>query len=210
MSHSRRAGFSNFELSKQNVRKSRRHALWCASFSQKNGGYRRKIYASGGPAGYVPSTDSLPSIRSDTLIRSPSVVYQRIKPMHEGPTRVSSFLAQNACRNANQNPEWRGYFSQLVKIEKLKFLSISWYKFELRFWFNLNSSVSRGTKSNPYLGLIWICSWIKSPHHSGFRFAFQRASRVSSSKERAVQPVPDTWEDLRSRLKRLGIKNLFD
>jgi len=41
-----------------------------------------------------------------------------------------------------------GDFSQLVEIEKLKFLCISRYKFKLRFWLNLNSSVSPGTNSN--------------------------------------------------------------
>jgi len=31
----------------------------------------------------------------------------------------------------NRNPEWWGDFSQLVEIEKLKFLSISRYKFKI-------------------------------------------------------------------------------
>jgi len=59
---------------------------------------------------------------------------------------------RNTRRNANRNPEWWGDFSQLVKIEKLKFLGISRYKFELRFWLNLNSSVSRGTNSKVDFG----------------------------------------------------------
>ena len=41
---------------------------------------------------------------------------------------------RNVRRNANRNPEWWGDFSQLVKIEKLEFLSISRYTFELRSW----------------------------------------------------------------------------
>jgi len=40
---------------------------------------------------------------------------------------------RNSERNANRNPEWWGDFSQLVKIEKIKFLGISRYKVELRF-----------------------------------------------------------------------------
>ena len=40
---------------------------------------------------------------------------------------------RNEQQNANRNPETNGDFSQLVKIEKLKFLGISRYKFELRF-----------------------------------------------------------------------------
>jgi len=40
---------------------------------------------------------------------------------------------RHAKLNGDRNPEWRGDFSQLVKIEKIKFLGISWYKVELRF-----------------------------------------------------------------------------
>jgi len=77
--------------------------------------------------------------------------------LHEkSPARSRSMEddeSRNARRNADQNPEWWD-FSQLVKIEKLKFLGIMRYKFELRLWSNLNSSVSRGTNSNPDFGLI--------------------------------------------------------
>ena len=57
--------------------------------------------------------------------------------------------------------------------QKVKFLGISRYIFELRLWKNLNSSVSSGTNSNWDFGLIWICNWIRSPHYSGFWFAFR-------------------------------------
>ena len=40
--------------------------------------------------------------------------------------------------------------------------------------------------------LSWICGWLKSPHHSGFWFAFRWPFRVSSSRERAVW-VPWIW-----------------
>jgi len=40
---------------------------------------------------------------------------------------------RNAELNGNQNPDSWGDFSQLVKIEKIKFLGISRYKVELRF-----------------------------------------------------------------------------
>ena len=40
---------------------------------------------------------------------------------------------RNVELNGNRNPEWWGDFSQLVKIEKIKFLGISLYKVELRF-----------------------------------------------------------------------------
>jgi len=55
---------------------------------------------------------------------------------------------RNHRRNANQNPEWWGDFSQQVGIEKLKFIGISRHKFKLRFWLNLNPSVSPSTTSN--------------------------------------------------------------
>jgi len=100
------------------------------------------------------------------------------------PRRRDSIYSQ---RTAHRNPEWWGDFSQLVKIEKLKFLGISRYKFELRFWLNLNSSVSRGTNPNWDFGLIWICSWLKSPYHSGYRFAFSWPFLVSSFREWAVR-----------------------
>jgi len=94
---------------------------------------------------------------------------------------------RNAELNDNRNPEWWGNFSRLVKIQKIKFLGISRYKVELRFWLNLNSEISRGTNSNWDFCLIWIWSWLKSPHHSGLRLPFNSAFRVSSSTERAVR-----------------------
>ena len=54
---------------------------------------------------------------------------------------------RNAELNGNRNPECWGDFSQLVKIEKIKYLGISRYKVELRFRLDLNSEVSRGTNS---------------------------------------------------------------
>ena len=93
---------------------------------------------------------------------------------------------RNAELNGNRNPECWGDFSQLVKIEKIKYLGISRYKVELRFRLDLNSEVSRGTNSKWDFCWIWICSWLKSPQHSGFRLPFNSVFRVSSSTERAV------------------------
>jgi len=63
---------------------------------------------------------------------------------------------------------------------------MSQYKVELRFWWELNSEVSRGTNSDWDFCLIWICSWLKIPQHSGFRLPSNSAFLVSSSTERAV------------------------
>ena len=59
-----------------------------------------------------------------------------------GTARSMEDETRNGGKNANQNPEWWGDLSQLVKIEKIKFLGISRYKVELKFWLNLNSEVS--------------------------------------------------------------------
>ena len=40
---------------------------------------------------------------------------------------------RHAKLNGDRNPEWRGDFSQLVKIEKIKIFGISRYKVEVRF-----------------------------------------------------------------------------
>ena len=93
---------------------------------------------------------------------------------------------RNAELNGNRNPEMWGDISQLVKTERIKSLGISRYKVELRFWLDLNSEESRCTNSNWDFCLIWICSWLKSPYHSGFRLPFNSAFWVSSSTKRAV------------------------
>ena len=46
------------------------------------------------------------------------------------------------------------YIYQLVKIEKIKFLGMSWYKVELRFGLDLNSKVSRSKNSNRDFSLL--------------------------------------------------------
>ena len=113
--------------------------------------------------------------------------------LYVGTARSVEDETRNAELNGNRNPEWWGYFSQQVKVEKIKFLGISRYKVEMGFWLDSNSEVSCGTNSNWDFCLIWICSWLKSPHHSGFRLPFNPAFRVSSSTERAVVDVPFFW-----------------
>ena len=48
---------------------------------------------------------------------------------------------------------------------------------DVQFWL---SEVSYGTNSNCDFFLIWMCSWLKPPHHSGFRVPFNSAFQVSS------------------------------
>ena len=130
---------------------------------------------------------------NSACLRMHSLVFGRFSCLLHSLSKISCFTARsreeetrNARRNSNRNPEWWGDYSQLVKIEKLEFLCISRYKLKLRFWLNLNTSVSCGTNSNPDFDLFWVCRWLQSPNYSGFRFAFRRAFRVSSSRERAV------------------------
>jgi len=106
------------------------------------------------------------------------------------PPNGTARSLEDETRNANinPNPEWWGNLSQLVEIKKIKFLGISRYKVELRFWLDLNSEVSCGTNWNWNFCLVWICTWPKSPHHSGFRLVLPiySAFRVSSSTEWAL------------------------
>jgi len=113
-------------------------------------------------------------------------LFPHLCSLWKGKARSLEDETRNGERNTNWNPEWWADLGNLVKIEKIKFLGISRYKVELRFWLHSNSEVSRGTNLNWDFCLIWICSWPKSPHHSGFRFVFLSPIRVSSSRERAV------------------------
>ena len=103
-----------------------------------------------------------------------------------GTARSVEDETRNAALNGNRNPEWWGDFSQIVEIEKIKFLGISRYKVKLRFWLDLKCGLFCGTNSKWDFCLIWICSWLIYSHHSGFRLPFNSAFRVSSSTERAV------------------------
>jgi len=60
--------------------------------------------------------------------------YRRNIPIvNHGTARSVEDETRNDRRNASRNPEWWGDFSQLVEIEKIKFIGISRYKFTLRF-----------------------------------------------------------------------------
>jgi len=126
------------------------------------------------------------------LLHHPPLLYSGNVSDHHlaGTARYVEDETRNAELNGGRNPEWWGDFSQLVKIEKIKSLDISRYKVEVRFWLDLNAEVSCGTNSNWDFSLIWICSSLKSPHHSGFRLPFNSAFRVSCSTEQAVVTRP--------------------
>jgi len=97
-----------------------------------------------------------------------SVMLDSIQPV---PWKMKT---RNDRRNANRNPEWLGHFGQLVEIEKPKFLFTSRYKFKLRCWLNLNSSVSPGTNSNRDFGVA-----VKSINNSLMRRWTKLCKQVS-------------------------------
>jgi len=96
---------------------------------------------------------------------------------------------RNDQRNANRNPEWWGDFSQLQFQIKQK----SYFEFvprdtsEFKSHQNLNSTLYREIPRNLIFSIL--TSWLKSPQHSGFRFAFLSPFWVSSSRERAVHSL---------------------
>jgi len=96
---------------------------------------------------------------------------------------------RNARRNANRNPEWWGDLNQLqIQIkQKIGFEFVPRDTEESEFNQNLNSNLYREIPRNKTFSIL--TRWLKSPHHSWFRVAFQRAFRVSSSTERAVLNV---------------------
>ena len=83
------------------------------------------------------------------LILYPSITFRQVHTARSWEDDI-----WNGHRNADRNPRWWWDFSQLVKIEKLKFLGILRHKFEVRFCFNVTSSVSRCTNLNRDFGVI--------------------------------------------------------
>ena len=92
---------------------------------------------------------------------------------------------RNAELNGNRNPEWWGDFSQL----QIQIKQTSHFEFvprdtsEFKSNQNLNSTLYREIPRNLIFSIL--TSWLKSPHHSGFRLPFNSVFRVSSSTERA-------------------------
>jgi len=71
-------------------------ALTCGLVSWKKGKWYRKIDASSGPAGYLPSLDSLAQIGSGRWIHSASVIYLCVNPIGEERPHVWPFLGRKA------------------------------------------------------------------------------------------------------------------
>jgi len=99
---------------------------------------------------------------------------------------VTVAQTRNAWRNANRNPEWWGDFSRLqIQIQpKSGFEFVPRDTLEFKANQNLNSTLYREIPNDSIFSMF--TSWLKSSHHSGFRFAFLSRFRVSSSRERAV------------------------
>ena len=94
---------------------------------------------------------------------------------------------RNAESNGNRNSEWWGDFRQLQSQIKQKSQSefVEQDTSEFKSNQNLNSTLYREMPRNLIFSIL--TSWLKSPHHSGFRLPFDLAFRVSSSTERAVR-----------------------
>jgi len=93
--------------------------------------------------------------------------------------------------HANRNPEWWGDLIQLQnQIQSKSQISICMARYRA---IQIQSK-SHCCNSNSWREIPWnlsfsiLTSWLKSPHHPGFRFAFCCPFRVSSSRERAVGP----------------------
>jgi len=93
---------------------------------------------------------------------------------------------RNGERNANRNPECWGDLSQLqIQIKQKSQLEfVPWDTSEFKSNQNLNLTLNCEIPRNLIFSIL--TSWLKSPQHSGFRFAFLSTFRVSSCKERAV------------------------
>jgi len=113
-------------------------------------------------------------------------VYCHIYFAHLGTARSLEDETRNACRNANRNPEWLICFGQLqIQIKpKSGFEFVPQDTEEFKFKENFNSNLYHEIPRNLIFSIL--TSWLKSPQHSWIRFAFRRAFRVSSSRERAV------------------------
>jgi len=100
----------------------------------------------------------------------------------ESTARSREDETRNGQRNANRNPEWWGDFSQLqIQIkQKAQFGFVPQDTSEFKSNQNLNTTLRN-------LIFSILTSSLKSPHHSGFGFAFLSPVRVSSSRERAVK-----------------------
>jgi len=100
---------------------------------------------------------------------------------------------RNGERNANRNPEWWGHFSQMhLQIKKkFQFEFVPQDTSEFKSNQNLNSTLYREIPKNLIFSIL--TSWLKSCHHSGFRFAFLSPFRVSSSRKRAVHSITCKW-----------------
>jgi len=91
------------------------------------------------------------------------------------------------CMTSVQPVLWK---MRLGRLSKCK--SKSWIRFEFvpgdtkEFKFNQNVNLNLYSEIPMNLSLSISTSWLKSLHHSGFRLAFRRSSRASSSTERAV------------------------
>ena len=133
-----------------------------------------------------------PSMRGKGVtnhINHPSPKFRGTRFIRGTPSKPNSDKArslEDETRNANRNSEWWVNVSQLqIQIKpKSGFECVPQDTEEFKFNQNLNSNLYRKIPRNLIFSIL--TSWLKSPHHSGFRFAFRRTFRISSSMERAA------------------------
>ena len=90
--------------------------------------------------------------------------------------------SQKEFWDETRNAEWWGELHIQIK-QKSQFEIVPQDTSEFKSNQNLNSTLYREIPRNLIFSIL--TSWLKSPHHSGFRLPFNSAFRVSSSTERA-------------------------
>jgi len=74
-----------------------------------------------------------------------------------GPKSDFEFVRRDTQQGVYGSSHWNDYTLKIHRIEKLRLLGISWYKFKLRFWLNSNSNLYRGIWVSGFGG-FWSCS----------------------------------------------------
>jgi len=77
---------------------------------------------------------------------------------------VRTFTDEFRASHTYNSIHWKRYIPEIHQIEKLRFLSISRYRFKLRFWFHLN--LCRGMRVSRFGGLVGCSNFCGKCHTS--------------------------------------------